>query len=56
MTYYSVHIMSVRARVNQGLAAFQEHMKDFRTYMIREKLELQLQRYDSQLYVAVKTM
>ncbi|KAL0848811.1 hypothetical protein ABMA28_013236 [Loxostege sticticalis] len=43
-TYFSVRIISIRANVNKELAAYQEHIKDIRVYMHREKLDQKLQK------------
>lgn len=44
ITYFSVRIISIRAKVNKVLAEFQEHMKDMVVYMKREHLDKELQK------------
>ncbi|CAH0404565.1 unnamed protein product [Chilo suppressalis] len=43
-TYLSVRIISVRAKVNKQLAAYQEHIKDIVVFMEREHLPKNLQK------------
>lgn len=40
-----MRVISIRANVNRALAGFQEHIRDIRSFMKREKLSLDLHKY-----------
>lgn len=41
-----MRVISIRANVNQALAAFQDHMRDISRFMRQEKLSSSLQKYE----------